>query len=140
MLVVRVDVVTDGVEQVGLAEAGRSVDEQRVVAAARCFGDSQGGREGELVGRTLDERLERVAGVQPRFVEQERLLRRIVRGPARWHVGVGMLPVVERGRVDLGDAHSPVSTSISTWRCPSLASSSAAVTNGRYRVRIRSRT
>ena len=40
VLIVVVDVVPDGVEQVGLAEADRSVDEQRVVRPARSLGDA----------------------------------------------------------------------------------------------------
>ena len=72
VLVVVVDVVPDGVQQVGLAEAGVAVDEQRVVRPRRRLGDAQGGGEGELVGGALDERLERVAGVQAGFVEQRR--------------------------------------------------------------------
>jgi hypothetical protein len=36
-----VNVVTDGVEQVRLAESGRRVEEQRVVGLARQLGDGQ---------------------------------------------------------------------------------------------------
>ena len=39
VLIVVVDVVPDGVQQVGLAEADRSVDEQRVVRPAWCLCD-----------------------------------------------------------------------------------------------------
>ena len=53
----------DGVQQVGLAQTGGAVDEQRVVAAARGLGHAEGGGEGELVRGALHERLERVAGV-----------------------------------------------------------------------------
>ena len=70
VLVVVVHVVPDGVQQVGLAEAGRAVDEQRVVAATRCFGHPQGGRERELVRRTLHEGLEGVPRVQAGEVER----------------------------------------------------------------------
>ena len=55
-----VDFVGDGVEQVGLAQAGLAVDEQRVVALARVFGHGQGGGVGELVGGTYHEALEGV--------------------------------------------------------------------------------
>ena len=72
VLVVVVDVVADGVQQVGLAESGRAVDEQGVVRPRRCLGDPQGRSQGELVGRTLDERLERVARVESGLVEQRR--------------------------------------------------------------------
>ena len=64
VLVVAMHVVTDRVQQMGLAEAGRAIDEQRVVAAARCFGDARGSRERELVRLTLDEGVERVARVE----------------------------------------------------------------------------
>ena len=70
VLVVVVHVVPDGVQQVGLAESGRAVDEQRVVRAGRRLGDAQRGGEGELVRGALDERLERVAGVEPGLVER----------------------------------------------------------------------
>ena len=74
VLIVRVDVVADGVEQVCLAEACRAVDEQRVVAASRRFGDAQCSCERELVGRAFHEGLEGVARVQAGFVEHQRLL------------------------------------------------------------------
>ena len=63
VLVVTVDVVADGMQEVGLAQTGRAVDEQRVVRAAGSFGDAQCGGERELVRRTLHECLERVARV-----------------------------------------------------------------------------
>jgi len=66
VLVVALDVVADGVEQVGLAESGRAVDEQRVVAPSGHFRDTLRGRQCELVGLALHERLEGVAGVHPR--------------------------------------------------------------------------
>ena len=56
--------MTDGVEQVRLAEAGGSVDEQRVVRTGRCFSDAQRRRQGELVGRALDEGVEGVPGIE----------------------------------------------------------------------------
>ena len=62
--VVLVDVVPDGVEQVGLAQAGLAVDEQRVVRAGRRLRDPQRGGQRELVGRPLHEGLERVLAVQ----------------------------------------------------------------------------
>ena len=62
--VVLVDVVADGLQQVGLAEAGVAVDEQRVVGETGSFGDRQRGGMGEPVGRADDERVERVLGVQ----------------------------------------------------------------------------
>ena len=62
--VVLLDVVADRVEQVGLAEPGRPVDEQRVVRPCRRLGDGEGSRMGEAVRRPRDERLELVARVQ----------------------------------------------------------------------------
>ena len=58
------DVVADGVEEVGLAQAGRAVDEQRVVGPARALGDRERGGVGEAVRRADDELVEGVAGVQ----------------------------------------------------------------------------
>ena len=66
VLVVTVHVVPDGVQQVGLAETRRAVDEQRVVRAARRLGDAQCGGERELVRRALHECLEGVARVHAR--------------------------------------------------------------------------
>ncbi len=57
-------VVTDRVQQVGLAESGRAVDEQRVVGPSRALGDTERRRVREAVGRTDHELVERVAGVQ----------------------------------------------------------------------------
>ena len=57
-------VVADRVEQVGLAEPGGPVDEQRVVGPARALGDRQRGGVGEAVRRADDELVEGVAGVQ----------------------------------------------------------------------------
>ena len=59
-----VDVRADRVEQVRLAEPGRAVDEKRVVRATRCLGDTLRRSKGELVRRTLDERVEGVARIQ----------------------------------------------------------------------------
>ena len=52
------DLDLDGVEQVGLAQAGRPVDEQRVVGAGRIGRHRLGCRVGKLVGGTLDKVLE----------------------------------------------------------------------------------
>ena len=56
--VVLLDLDLDGVEQMGLAQARRSVDEQRIVRPRRIRRDSLGRRIGKLVGGTLDEVLE----------------------------------------------------------------------------------
>ena len=52
-LIVRVifmDGVGDGIQQVGLAQAGLAVDEERVVVLCRMLGHSQGRCVGQLVG------------------------------------------------------------------------------------------
>ena len=59
-------VVCDGVQQVGLAETGVAVDEQRVVRAAGCLGDGDGGGMRKAVAVADHEGLEGVALVQPR--------------------------------------------------------------------------
>jgi hypothetical protein len=64
--IVVVHVAGDGLQQVGLAEAGVAVDEQRVPAAGRHLGDGLGGGVGEAVRPADHEVLERVAGVQLR--------------------------------------------------------------------------
>ena len=53
-----VHLMADGVHQVRLAQAHAAVEEQRVVAVARCFGHGLGGRVGELGVVTDDERRE----------------------------------------------------------------------------------
>ena len=56
---VRGDVVADRVQEVGLAEAGRAVEKQRVVGLAGQLGDGERGRVGEAVGVADDELVER---------------------------------------------------------------------------------
>ena len=68
-----------------LAEADAAVEEQRIVAASRIFGDGDGRRVRELVALARDERLERVLRVQRRRVarrDRRREIRRarLVRG------------------------------------------------------------
>src|SRR5207302_8447664 len=58
----------DGMREVGLAEAGGAVDEQRVVGLGRRLGDRQGGGVGESVGCADDKGLEGVAGVDRQVV------------------------------------------------------------------------
>ncbi len=57
--------MSHGMEEVGLAEPGVAVDEQRVVVAAGLFGDRHRRRIWEPVGGSDDEVFERVAGDQP---------------------------------------------------------------------------
>ena len=64
-VVERADVVADGVEEVGLAQPGVAVDQERVVGLARRLGDRDRGGVGEPVGRADDEALEDVLGVEP---------------------------------------------------------------------------
>ena len=59
------DVVADRVQQVGLADARRSVDEERVVGVAGELGHGQGGGVGEAVGVADDELLEGQLRVDP---------------------------------------------------------------------------
>jgi hypothetical protein len=63
-------VVADGVQEVGLAETGVAVDEERVVGLRGSLGDGDGGRVRESVGLTDDEVVERVLGVEARLVAQ----------------------------------------------------------------------
>ena len=55
---VRADVVADRVQEVGLAEAGRAVEEERVVGLAGQLGDRERGGVGEAVGVADDELVE----------------------------------------------------------------------------------
>ena len=57
-------VVPDRVHQMRLAETHAAVDEERVVRARRGLGNGAAGRMRELIRRSDDERVERVAGVQ----------------------------------------------------------------------------
>ena len=113
VLVVVVHVVADGVQQVGLAEPGRAVDEQRVVRAGGRLGDAQRGGEGELVRGALDERLERVARVQPGLVERRAAVgvaepTAAVEGPAVGDLVGGLQDAARRvGAVGSGDVASP---------------------------------
>ena len=50
-------------QQVGLAQAGAAIEEQRVVGTTRIVGHLTGGRTGQLVGLTLDEILEGIVHV-----------------------------------------------------------------------------
>ena len=68
-------VVADGVEQVGLAEPGVAVDEERVVRLRRRLGDGDRGGMGEAVGLADDEVVERVLRVQARVAARERRMR-----------------------------------------------------------------
>jgi hypothetical protein len=58
-------VVADGVEQVGFAEPGRAVQEERVIGLGRQLRHGQGGRVGEVVSLADHELIEGVLGVQP---------------------------------------------------------------------------
>ena len=58
--------MTDGVQEVGLAEAGVAVDEERVVGLGRCLGHGDRRGVGESVGSADDEVVEAVLRVEPR--------------------------------------------------------------------------
>ena len=58
--------VGDGLDEVGLAEAGVGVDEHRVVGGGRRLGDAARHGRGVLVVRAGDEAVEDVAGVEVR--------------------------------------------------------------------------
>ena len=77
------DVVADRVQQVGLAQPGRAVDEQRVVGPGRALGDRQRGRVREAVRGADDELVEGVAGIQRRGEPGRAGVRARRRGGAR---------------------------------------------------------
>ena len=58
------DLVADGVQQVGLAEPDRTVEEERVVAVRGALGDGARGGVGELVRAADDEGVEGVLRVE----------------------------------------------------------------------------
>ena len=62
---VALDVVADRVQQVGLAEPGRAVQEERVVRLGRQLGDGQRGGVGEAVALADHELVEAVLRVEP---------------------------------------------------------------------------
>ena len=75
------DVVADRVQQVGLAEPRRTVQEERVVRLRRQLGDGERGGVGEAVAAADDELLERVLRVQRAWPEAA-VWRRADRRPA----------------------------------------------------------
>jgi hypothetical protein len=58
--------VRDGVHQVGLAEAGRTVDEERIIIVSGLLRDGERGAVGHLVLRTHDEMIEGVGRLDRR--------------------------------------------------------------------------
>ena len=75
------DLVPDGLHQVGLAHADATVQEQRVVGLGRSFRDCARGGMRELVARADDESVEGVLGIQlRRAVPVEALLADRTRG------------------------------------------------------------
>ena len=122
-------VVADRVEQVGLAQPGLAVDEQRVVRLGRRLGDGDGGRVGEPVARADDEGVEGVLGVQPgRRLLAARDQRLVPREPLRSAGAATACPRADTGR-DTGDidrswakpmtAGSPMTPVVSSARCGS---------------------
>src|SRR5699024_4797734 len=61
------DVVTDGVQEMGLAESGLPVNDQRVISLAGSFGHGHGSGMREAVRRTDDEVFEYIALVETRI-------------------------------------------------------------------------
>jgi len=97
--VVRVDVVADGVQEVGLAEAGRPVDEERVVGLARGLRNGLRGGERKPVRARRHERVEGEARVEAGRVGLVRLDGRGTDGRERRgrHVCLCLELVVVRG-------------------------------------------
>ncbi len=58
------DLVSNGLHEMGLAHAYAAVEEERVVSLGRSFGDGLAGSVGELVAAADDEGVEGVAGIQ----------------------------------------------------------------------------
>ena len=67
-------VVADRVQQVGLAQPGLAVDEERVVGLGRRLGDRDRGGVGEAVARADDEGVEGVLRVQAGRLDLDRLV------------------------------------------------------------------
>ena len=102
------DVVPDGVQEMGLAQPGVAVDEQRVVGPGRHLGHGLGRGVGEAVGRADDEGVEGVADDRdPRHWRR----RAEPRLPARPD---GRRPV--RGRAGFGDRSSSSRSEVSRQR------------------------
>ena len=76
-------VIADRVQEMGLAQPRRRVQEQRVVGLARELGDGQRGRVGEAIAVADDELLERSAGSMGPRPARPRAWRRHDREPAR---------------------------------------------------------
>ena len=98
----RQHVVADRVEQVGLAEARRGVQEQRVVGLPGKLGDRQRGGVGEAVAVADDELVEAVARVERAGGEVEALG---LRGRARSGGSVGA--VAGELELDVGAERDP---------------------------------
>eukprot|EP01135_Chromosphaera_perkinsii_P009112 Nk52_evm1s1634 gene=Nk52_evmTU1s1634 len=118
MRVQALGVVAHCMQQVGLAQAGAPVDEQRVVGLGRGLGHGRGRRLGEAVRGADDEGVEGVLAVEPGVLAEGRLVRaqRPPRGRARGgrrgtgeggeaRVGAG---VVGRGALVVAAAGEPV--------------------------------
>ena len=69
----RENVVADRLEEVGLAKAAASVDEEGVVSPGWGVGDGLSGGVGELVVGADDEAVERVGGIHSRHGGRQRL-------------------------------------------------------------------
>src|SRR5699024_7806073 len=89
------DVVTDGVQEMGLAESGLPVNDQRVISLAGSFGHGHGSGMREAVGRTDDEVFEDIALVETRIGRSVGRSRPVMwpLGPARAECYVNLFEV-----------------------------------------------
>ena len=97
-------VVADGVQEVGLAQPGVAVDEQRVVGPGRLLGHGQGGGVGEAVGLADDEGLEGVVGVEADLAQGPEV---VAAGRSTALVTVVEPPAEPRGRGRPGGSPEP---------------------------------
>jgi hypothetical protein len=81
----------DRMQQVGLAQPGVAVDEQRVVGLGRRLGDRDRRGVREPVARSDHERLERVLGVEPGAAQPRTALTQVDYGTVRALVRAGRL-------------------------------------------------
>src|SRR3954451_2768877 len=98
-------VVSDGVQQVGLAEPGPAVDEERVVGLAGELGHGEGGSVAEAVSATDHELLEGVLRVEAALLHRSAVGRALehrgLGGPVRGHHphGRALIEAPRRGAV-----------------------------------------
>ena len=92
--------VADGVDEVGLAQTGTTVNKQRIISLAGILRDLQAGGSGNLVGITLDE-----SGKGEIRVERPALEQLVgVDGRPGGRLGRRCFLILSRRRLDLGGA------------------------------------